>query len=149
MKFLFDFIGRLGLSLIFVVSSAHKLLDWNGSYNYFLGQITFWEGLSQYPLVQQSVEFALPFASLLFIVAVVFEGLGGLLLLIGFKPRFGSLLLVLFLIPVTLVCHPFWLVGDADRDLQTILFLKNIAILGGLLLFLTHGGAPCAKKQEA
>ena len=53
---------------------------------------------------------------------------GGLLLLTGFKARYAALALALFLVPVTLVFH-----NPAHQD-QMVNFLKNLAIIGGLLV---------------
>ena len=63
--------------------------------------------------------------------------LGGLSILLGVKPKWGVLLLALFLVPVTLTMHNFW----ADQDQQTrysnqIQFQKNLALLGATLMLL-------------
>ena len=71
-------------------------------------------------------------------LAVAFSGallvLGGLSILLGFLPRVGLTLIVLFLVPVTLVMHNFWTVGDPQaRMLEMTNFLKNVGLLGGTL----------------
>jgi putative oxidoreductase len=60
---------------------------------------------------------------------------GGLSILLGYKVRVGAKLLILFLIPATLLFH----LNFADQ-MQQIQFLKNLGLMGGLLL-LTHTGA--------
>lgn len=65
--------------------------------------------------------------------AVSIELGGALSLLTGMKTRWGAYLLISFLIPVTLAYHNFWVQQGALRDAQLIHFLKNAAILGGLL----------------
>jgi putative oxidoreductase len=47
--------------------------------------------------------------------------------------------LFLYLIPVTLVMHNFWAAPAAEQQNQIINFLKNVAILGGLLKFCAAG----------
>lgn len=60
---------------------------------------------------------------------------GGTLLALGHMPRLSSLMLAGTLVPTTYVGHPFWEEKDAGaRAQQRTAFLKNVAILGGLLL---------------
>jgi putative oxidoreductase len=61
---------------------------------------------------------------------------GGLLLLLGIRERLGLSLLILFLIPATLLFHPFWWVEGPAHETQVAMFLKNCAILGCLLQML-------------
>lgn len=59
---------------------------------------------------------------------------GGMLAL-GKLPRLSSLVLVGTLVPTTIAGHPFWQAEDkATRAQQTTQFLKNLGLLGGLLL---------------
>jgi putative oxidoreductase len=52
------------------------------------------------------------------------------------------------LIPTTMVFHHFWELQGADRALQMIHFMKNISILGGLLIVLALGkGYKTAKSH--
>jgi uncharacterized membrane protein YphA (DoxX/SURF4 family) len=54
--------------------------------------------------------------------------------LFGYQARVGALLLVLFLVPVTLVMHPFWAVSDpAMFPLQLTWFVRNVLMLGAAL----------------
>lgn len=60
---------------------------------------------------------------------------GGALFALGRMPRMTSLLLAGTLVPTTYVGHPFWEEKDpAQRAQQRTAFLKNLGILGGLLL---------------
>lgn len=67
-------------------------------------------------------------------LGVACELLLGLALLVGFRARWAALGLSAYLIVLTLVCHRFW---SAPADMvpwETILFFKNLTILGGLLM---------------
>ena len=65
---------------------------------------------------------------------------GGLSVLFGYQARIGACLLVLFLVPVTLVMHPFWAVSDpAMFPVQLALFTRNVLMLGGALLVARAG----------
>ena len=62
---------------------------------------------------------------------------GGILLAVGTIPRLASLALVASLVPTTLAGHRFWDETDAkERKAQRVQFLKNAAMVGGLLLVL-------------
>ena len=76
----------------------------------------------------------LPIPQVLLIFTIAFQLLGGLSLLFGYKVKIGSLLLILFLIPATLVFHNP--IGNPD-ELNS--FLKNIGLIGGLLMTMYAG----------
>ena len=65
--------------------------------------------------------------------------IAGLLLASGIAPRIAAALLIGSLIPTTIVGHPFWKdePGPA-RDNNTIQVLKNLGLIGGLLMVLTE-----------
>jgi putative oxidoreductase len=64
----------------------------------------------------------------------------GITLALGILPRVSALLLAVSLVPTTLAGHRFWEEEDeAARAQQTVQFLKNAAMMGGLLLILEHG----------
>lgn len=67
---------------------------------------------------------------------------GGLALATGRLPRLSALALAGTLVPTTWVGHPFWQETDKQaRQGQQIHFLKNVSMLGGLLLaFADTGG---------
>jgi uncharacterized membrane protein YphA (DoxX/SURF4 family) len=62
---------------------------------------------------------------------------GGLSIAGGFWPQVGVLLIALFLLPTSLIMHGFWKHTDPQaRQMDTIQFKKNIALLGGALMLL-------------
>lgn len=84
-----------------------------------------------------------PAAGLLVPLSGALALLGGLSVLLGWKTRWGALLLILFIVPVTLGMHRFWDVADTQAAmLQRVMFLKNLSILGGALLLAYFGGGP-------
>ncbi len=74
--------------------------------------------------------------------------LGGLSILLGYKARWGAWLLVIFLVPVTMMMHPFWSVDPSQMVEQRVLFLNNLSILGGALLIAYFGSGPLSLKRE-
>lgn len=83
--------------------------------------------------------------------------LGGLSVIAGAWTRIGALFLFVFLGAATFYFHDFWNVADAAmRQAQTIQFMKNLAIAGGLLALMAFGGGPWSvdgwielKQEEA
>jgi putative oxidoreductase len=80
-------------------------------------------------------------------VAVPLSGIialaGGLSILLGYRAKTGGWLIVLFLVPVTLMMHKFWTVHDpVMAQTQMVMFMKNLAILGGALLISQFGAGP-------
>lgn len=76
---------------------------------------------------------------------------GGTLLVLNRFPRLASFLLAASLVPTTAAGHRFWEEEDpAQRGAQTVHFLKNVSILGGLLIAAvdTEGNESLAKKTK-
>jgi putative oxidoreductase len=82
----------------------------------------------------------LPGTTFLHLVTVLVQLCGGLSLLLGIEARLGALLLLLFLLPVTVMYHPFWKRSGADFVAEADHFLLNLAVIGGLLSILALGG---------
>ncbi len=74
-------------------------------------------------------------------VAVLGSGalllIGGVSMILGFYPHVGIAALVLFLVPVTYTMHAFWKEQDQARQMDRIQFMKNMAILGAILMLLS------------
>jgi putative oxidoreductase len=84
-----------------------------------------------------------PLASIAVPLSGVLAIAGGLGILLGYRAKLGAWLLVLFLVPVTLMMHRFWVVQDPMMaQIQMILFMKNVAMLGGALLISQFGAGP-------
>lgn len=113
-------IGRVLLATIFVISGLGKLMQWDQTVAYMTAQ-------------------GLPWAAGLLVIAAAAEILGGLSIATGTFARLGALGLVVYLVITTVVFHDFWNLAGAERQAQLIHFLKNLAILGGLLALVAHG----------
>lgn len=84
-----------------------------------------------------------PMANVLVPVSGVIAIAGGLSILLGFKARFGAWLIVIFLVPVTFMMHAFWGVTDPmAAQMQQIMFMKNVSMLGAALLVSQFGAGP-------
>jgi len=68
---------------------------------------------------------------------------GGLSILLGYRAKIGAWLIILFLVPVTLILHNFWAVKDPMMaQMQQIMFMKNLSMLGAALLITQVGAGP-------
>lgn len=114
------FFGRVLLCLIFLGAGIGKFLDVEGTTAYMASK-----GFTMIPLFLYG--------------AATVEILGALMLLLGYKTRFGATILFLFLIPTTLIFHNFWNNPPAEQMLQMMMFMKNIGIMGGLLYVIGAG----------
>ena len=117
--------ARIMLAAIFLLTGGDKLADRQDA----AGDIA---------------EVGLPFPALLAVVAGVLEIVCGALLLLGRKTSWGAAGLLLFLAPVTVLFeNPL----RASADFGTLIdFLKNLAIMGGLLMVLL---TECRHKESA
>jgi putative oxidoreductase len=82
-----------------------------------------------------------PFASILVPISGIMAIVGGLSVALGFKAKYGAWILAMFLVPVTIMMHRFGSVPDND-GIQLVMFMKNVALLGGALLIAYFGSGP-------
>jgi putative oxidoreductase len=80
-------------------------------------------------------------------IAVPLSGLialvGGMSILVGYFARYGAWLIVVFLVPVTIMMHKFWGIPNPSvAQIQQILFMKNLSMLGAALLIAHFGSGP-------
>jgi len=116
-------VGRILMSLIFVLSGFGKIGDFAGTTFYMESH-------------------GMPLPALFLLGAIAFEVLGGLSLATGFKGRWGAAALIVFLIPATLIFHAFWTLPEAEQRPQMIHFMKNLSILGALIFYAAVGPGP-------
>ncbi len=84
-----------------------------------------------------------PLASVMVPISGLVAIAGGLSILLGYRAKVGAWLIALFLVPVTFMMHKFWTVTDPTMaQMQMIMFMKNIAMLGGALLISQFGAGP-------
>jgi len=116
-------IGRFLISSIFIMSGLSKIGGWEQTAGYMASK-------------------GMPAVTLFLAGAIIFEVLGGLSVLLGFKARLGAIALIIFTIPAALIFHNFWAFEGMEQQTQMIMFMKNLAIIGGLLLITSFGSGP-------
>jgi putative oxidoreductase len=113
-------VGRILIATIFLISGVAKLTDPGGTTSYMEAA-------------------GIPYAGTLAIVAGIAEIAGGLSILFGFLTRIGALGLFIFMILVNVMMHPFWSFEGQERQMQMVQFVKNLAVMGGLLVLVAFG----------
>jgi uncharacterized membrane protein YphA (DoxX/SURF4 family) len=116
-------VGRMLLALIFILSAVGKLQDWQST-------------------SQLMTDRGLPMPDVLLSISVGLELVGGVLVVLGLYARWGAVVLLLFLIPVSVIMHNFWAVPQEQAQMQMINFMKNVSIAGGLVFLLAMGAGP-------
>lgn len=101
----------------------------------------------------QSIGYAasqgVPMASILVPISGVLSIAGALSILLGYKAKVGAWLIILFLIPVTFMIHKFWTIQDPMmRQMDMVMFLKNIGLLGGAFFIAFFGAGPVSVDQK-
>ena len=93
--------------------------------------------------IHKAADHGIPLAYLLVPASGVVSLLGGMSVLVGYRAKLGAALLALFLVPVTFTMHAFWAAPDAQAaQLQTVMFFKNMSLLGGTMLIAYFGAGP-------
>jgi putative oxidoreductase len=108
-------LGRLLLSVIFILSGLGKIPHFHD-------------------VAGMMAQKGIPLATVALVITLFIEIGGGLMVLTGFGARYAALVIFLWLIPVTLVFHHFWGIPAEQQQDQMVNFLKNVAIMGGLLV---------------
>ncbi|MCP9785842.1 DoxX family protein [Cyanobium sp. N5-Cardenillas] len=107
---LLDGIARVLLCLVFLHAVIGKLTGFSGVAGMIAGR-------------------GIPLAPVLLAGAVALMAVGSVLVISGYRARLGAILLLLFLVPTTLLFH-----NDVADPQERIALLKNLSIMGGLLL---------------
>ena len=117
-------LGRILLALIFVLAGLNKISSFTNTQH-------------------QMAQHGMPMTALLLAGTILVEVIGGLSVLVGYRARVGAAALALFLIPTTLIFH-----GNIGDPAQSLMFMKNLAIMGGLLMVVGHGSGGLSLDQR-
>ena len=113
-------VSRILLAGVFLVFGIRKLMAVAGTAGYF-------------------AKLGLPMADVLVWLVILIEVGGALLLIVGWKTRFAAWMLAAFVVLATLAAHRYWEFEAAQYVAQLTNFMKNLAIVGGLLLVAAAG----------
>jgi putative oxidoreductase len=124
----FSLAARLLLAALFLPAGLSKLFGFTGTVGYIA-----------------SVGLPLPMVGA--VLAVALELLGGLALIAGYQTRWAAMLMALFTVAAGVLFHNFWAAPAEAFQVQQIMFMKNLAIAGGLLALTAFG--PGAMSLDA
>lgn len=113
-------VGRLLLALLFVPAGFGKIAGFAGTAGYIASK-------------------GLPMPEIGVVIAILVEVLGGLALIAGFGTRIAALVLAVFTLVATFIFHNYWGVPAEMQMVQQLMFFKNIAVVGGLLVLVAFG----------
>jgi putative oxidoreductase len=116
----FSLVGRLLIALMFVPAGLSKIAGFQGT-------------------VQYIASVGLPLASAGAVLAILVEVGCGLALALGYRTKVAALVLAAFTLVATVVFHAFWAVPADAQFVQQLMFFKNLAITGGLLILASAG----------
>ena len=116
-------VARILLALMFVLAGIGKLTGLEGTAGYIASK-------------------GLPVPMLLAAAAGVLELVAGVLLIIGWQARWAALALAVFTLVASVIFHNYWAMPAAQQMMQQLMFMKNLAVVGGLLFVFSFGAGP-------
>ncbi len=129
MYHIFDLVGRILISAIFIFEAIDSIM---------------FAEKTKMTMIEYGITWNPEF---LLYTSIVVLAIGAIMLLIGYRIRFGVWLLLLYWVPVTFIVYSFWNDPVTTQRLNAILFMKNIAIAGGLFMIAAHGGGKYAIQR--
>ena len=116
-------VGRILLALLFLIAGINKLKAPAASAGYF-------------------AKLGFPATDVLVWVVIAVEIGAAVMLIVGWKTRWAALALALFTLIATFAAHRFWEFDGAQVANQMNHFLKNLAIVGGMIILAATGPGP-------
>ncbi len=113
-------VGRILLAFMFVLAGYGKIKGYDGTAGFMASA-------------------GLPMVAVLLPLTILVELGGGIALVIGWKARWVALALAIFTLLASLVFHNFWAMTPDKVMVNTLLFQKNMAIIGGMLMVVAFG----------
>ena len=121
--------GRIMLALMFVIAGFGKI-----------------PGFADTSVMMTGA--GLPAANVLLVLTILIELGGGAAIMLGWKTRPIALVVFLFTALATVVFHAFWSAPPDKALLQQLMFMKNVSVMGGLLVLYAFGPGEYALDDE-
>lgn len=113
-------VARVLLGLMFLIAGAGKFAGLAGTAGYIASK-------------------GLPLPDLLAFATALLEVAAALMLIVGWQARWAALALAAFTVLATLLFHNYWALPAEEQMMQRLMFMKNLAIVGGLLMVFAFG----------
>ncbi len=123
-------LGRTLIAIMFILAGVDKITGFSSTAGYI-------------------ASVGLPFAELLTVLTIAMEVGAGVALLLGFKARFAALVLAGFTVAASVLFHNYWALPADQAYVQQLMFIKNMAIVGGLLMVSALGTDHWAVQKHA
>jgi putative oxidoreductase len=120
MRALTDPLARILVTAIFVYTGISKLTHFDGT-AHMIG------------------EKGVPAAAVATAIAILIELGGAIMIIVGWQTKLAAAIQFVYLIVITFMFHNFWAAPPQMHDVQLLNFLKNVGIMGGLLILATRG----------
>lgn len=115
-----NFIGRLLIVALFLPAGLAKMASFDGTLAYF-------------------ATLGIPAPAFALVATIVIEVVGSIALLVGFQTRSIALIMAAFTVIAAVTGHAFWTAPANAVYIAKLLFFKNIAVVGGLLILASSG----------
>jgi len=112
--------GRIMLALMFIIAGIGKIPGFAGTSAMMTGV-------------------GLPIANVLLVLTILIELGGGAAIVLGWRTRTSALVVFVFTGLASVVFHAFWAAPPDQVLLQQLMFMKNVSVMGGLLLLFAFG----------
>jgi len=113
-------LGRILISQIFIISGIDKILNFVST-------------------AAQMAQAGVSYSESLLVIAIILELAGGVMILLGWKARWGAFFIFVFVALVTYTFHSFWTYEPLQAINQMHHFMKNLAMMGGALYIMAYG----------
>lgn len=117
--------ARVLLALMFVGAGISKFAGLEGTAGYIASK-------------------GLPLAGLLALGTATLEVVAGLALAFGLQARWAAGALALFTVAASLLFHNYWAMPADQAYVNQLMFMKNLAVAGGLLMVVAFGAGPAS-----
>jgi putative oxidoreductase len=118
-------VARVLLALMFILAGLSKFTGLEGTAGYIGSK-------------------GLPMPMALAVLTATLEVVGGLALAVGYQARIAALALAVFTVLASFLFHNFWAAPADQAYLQQLMFMKNLAVAGGLLFVFSLGAGPAS-----
>jgi putative oxidoreductase len=122
-------VGRVLLVLMFIIAGYGKITGFEGTIGYMQAH-------------------NMPMTQILAVIAIIIELGGGIMIAVGWKARWAAAALFIFVLVASYVFHAFWAVPADQAQLQNVLFMKNLAVMGGMLYIIVYGSGPLSVDKN-
>jgi len=122
-------VGRVLRALIFISAGYGKITGFDGTVGYMQA-------------------YNVPMTQVLAVLAIIVELGGGLMIAVGWKARWAAAAIFIFVLIASFIFHAFWAEPADQAQLQNIMFMKNLAIMGGMLYIIVYGSGPLSVDKN-